>query len=78
MLTAGSISVFHGVNMALENFTCFEFSLLAYPQPVMCSRNFFVHGSLAGEQRVSGLLCTLMMVLLFLSLSPSAVNIEVP
>ena len=35
-LVKGSISVFHGVSMALENFTCFKFSPLACPQPVMC------------------------------------------
>ena len=57
MSTAGSI-VFHRVNMALENFTCFKFSPLDCPQPVMGSRNFFIHGSLTGEQRVSTLLCT--------------------
>ena len=63
--------------MAVENSTCFEFSPLACPHAAcMCSQNFFVHWSLTGELRASGLLCILMMVLLFLSLSPSAVNID--
>ena len=63
--------------MGLENFTGFEFSPLACPQPVMCTQNFFIHWSLVGELRASGFLCILMMVLLLLSLRSSVVSIEI-
>ena len=39
--------------MALEDFTCFEFSPLAGPQPAMCSQNFFIHGKVKGIRTIT-------------------------